>query len=43
MAKNGFKAMDSDMHVFEPADLVAALHRQEISRARAQRAQSLLP
>ena len=21
MAKNGFKAMDSDMHVFEPADL----------------------
>jgi len=21
MAKNGFRAMDSDMHVFEPADL----------------------
>ena len=21
MAKNGFKVMDSDMHVFEPADL----------------------
>ena len=21
MAKNGFKAFDSDMHVFEPADL----------------------
>ena len=37
MAKNGFKAMDSDMHVFEPADSMAALHRQEISRARAQR------
>ena len=31
MAKNGFKAMDSDMHVMEPCDLLAALYRSEVS------------
>src|ERR1044072_4473003 len=34
MAKNGFKAMDSDMHVFEPADLWQRyIDRRYIERA----------
>ena len=30
MANHGFKVLDSDMHILEPADLMAALYREEI-------------
>ena len=33
MAKNGFRAFDSDMHVFEPADLYTKYMNPKVARA----------
>ena len=33
MAKNGFKILDSDMHVFEPHDLYLEIHGSKMGRS----------
>ena len=33
MARNGFKILDSDMHVFEPHDLYLKIHESKMGRS----------
>ena len=37
MARNGFKVLDSDIHVIEPPDLLATLYRPRVQGAGSQR------